>query len=379
LLGSEQERAQNLRVVEAISDSMKDVANLDSVRIEQLLELERLETVWQLTSRMTAEPRPGTTVVDIFKALFPLCSITGIPQAKTMEIIAELEPSRRGVYCGAIGYIAPPGAPGSRANFNVAIRTVAIDREEGLAAYGVGGGISQDSSALEEYDEARSKARFLVERRPDFELWETMQWNEKAGFWLLEEHLARLAASADYFGFVYDEGRVRRALDEAVVDKTAGCAVRVSVGRRGATKASVLEGEMAARWEPGTGPIARVAIARDPVPSYNVFLFHQTSRRDAYADRAWGSIMVPADDVILINERDEITQSTTSNIAVLIDGRWCTPPIDSGCVPGVYRQSLIDEGMLEVRPITRAEAAAGEEIALLSSVSGWRRAHLVGE
>ena len=235
LLGSDQERAQNLRVVQAISESLGSVSAPGSVRIEEVLELERLETVWQLTSRITAQRKTGTSVVDAFKALFPLCSITGIPQGKTMEIIADLEPSPRGVYCGAIGYIAPPGAAGSRANFNVAIRTVVIDREEGLAAYGVGGGISRDSSSSAEYDEARSKARLLAERRPDFELWETVRWEPPEGFWLLEEHLERLAASADYFGFVFDRESARRALDEAVSDCAERCATRVAIGRGGGT------------------------------------------------------------------------------------------------------------------------------------------------
>ena len=379
LLGSDEERAQNLRVVQAISESLSDVSAPGSVRINEVLELERLETVWQLTSRITAEPRPGLSAIDAFKALFPLCSITGIPQAKTMEIIAEMEPSPRGVYCGAIGYLAPPGTRGPRAHFNVAIRTVAIDREEGLASYGVGGGISRHSSSSEEYDEARSKSRLLAERRPDFELWETMRWEGPEGYWLLEEHLERLEASADYFGFVCDREQVQRALDEAVDGCTGTCAVRVSVGREGETKAHVLEGEMAAKWEPGAGPIARVAIARHAMPSHNVFLFHQTSRQEAFADRAWASIVVPADDVILINERDEVTQTTTSNVAVLIDGRWCTPPVESGCLAGVYRQSLIEKGMLEVRPISVAQLVAAEEIALLSSVRGWQRAQLVAE
>ena len=379
LLGSNQERAQNLRVVQAISESLGSVAASGSVRIEEVLELERLETVWQLTTRITAEPKAGMSVVDAFRALFPLCSITGLPQAKAMEIIAELEPSPRGAYCGAIGYIAPPGAPGSRANFNVAIRTVAIDREEGLAAYGVGGGISRDSSSSAEYDEARAKARLLTERRPDFELWETMRWEPPEGFWLLEEHLERLAASADYFGFVFDRERVRRALDEAAGECTDTCAVRVAIGRDGETKAYLLEGGIAPRTEPGSGPSVRVAIARDAIPSHNVFLFHQTSRHEVYSNRARASTVVPADDVILINERDEITQATNSNVAVLIDGRWCTPPVESGCLAGVYRQSLIENGMLAVRPITTEDATAAEEIALLSSVRGWQRAHLVTE
>jgi len=126
-----------------------------------------------------------------------------------------------------------------------------------------------------------------------------------------------------------------------------------------------------------SGPMVRVAIAANPLPSSNVFLFHHTDRSQLYADRARASMSVSADDVVLINERDEVTQATISNVAALIDGRWCTPPIDSGCRAGVYRASLIDEGMIEVRSISIGEFATAPEIALLSSVAGWQRAQLV--
>jgi para-aminobenzoate synthetase/4-amino-4-deoxychorismate lyase len=155
--------------------------------------------------------------------------------------------------------------------------------------------------------------------------------------------------------------------------------VRVSVARDGATRAFVLDADVVARWEPGTGPIVRLAFADDPVPSFNVFLFHQTSRHQVYEDRARASLAVDADDIIFINERDEVTQATTANVAALIGGRWCTPPIESGCLAGVYRASLIEAEMLSERPITIAEFTASEEIALLSSIRGWQRAQLVTE
>lgn len=377
LLGSDQERAQNLRVVQAIAESMGAIAAPGSVRVEEVLELERLETVWQLTSLISAVPREATTIVDAFTALFPLCSITGTPRRRTMEIIAQVEPSPRGIYCGAIGYVAPPGFDGPRADFNVAIRTVAIDLDEGLAEYGVGGGITWDSDSNDEYDEARSKAQLLAERRPEFELWETLRWEPTEGFWLLEEHLERVAASADYFGYTWDREEAVAALNEAVAGCEGTCAVRLSVARNGPLEAHVLGGEMAKLWDRDSGPTVQVGIAANPMPSTNVFLFHQTNRSQVYADRARASLPIPADDVVLVNERGEVTQAALSNVAALIDGRWCTPPIDSGCRAGVYRASLIEKGMLEVRPVTIEEFTGATEIALLSSVTGWQRARLV--
>ena len=112
-------------------------------------------------------------------------------KAKALELIAGLEAEARGIYCGAIGLIRP----GGDAIFNVAIRTVALDSETGAAICGVGGGITWDSTAGDEYDEAILKARFLEGATNDFRLLETLRLDGGA-YYLAERHLARLAASA---------------------------------------------------------------------------------------------------------------------------------------------------------------------------------------
>src|SRR5205814_1199942 len=168
------------------------------------------------------------------RALFPSGSVTGAPKVATMAIIAELEDSPRGVYCGAVGYLAPPAAPSAGARFNVAIRTVVQDTATGFAEYGVGGGITWDSRASAEYDEVIAKARVLTARRPPFRLLETMLHDPASGFRRLDEHLARLRDSAEYFGFALDEREVLTAAAREAARFAGRLArVRLVVDRRG--------------------------------------------------------------------------------------------------------------------------------------------------
>ena len=134
---SVKERAENLMIVDLLRNDLGKLAAVGSVEVPTLFELERYETLWQLTSTVTARPRPGTALTDVFRALFPSGSVTGAPKRSTMTLITEVEESRRGVYCGAVGIVAPPGAP-FRARFNVAIRTVVVDRATGDGVYGTG-------------------------------------------------------------------------------------------------------------------------------------------------------------------------------------------------------------------------------------------------
>ena len=155
LFASEKNRAENVMIVDMIRNDMGRVAEVGSVRVPVLFEVERYPTVLQMTSTVTS--RTNASVADVFKALFPCASITGAPKVSAMGIIADLEPAARGVYTGAIGYLAP----GGRAQFNVAIRTVVVDRQTGRATYGVGSGVVWDSDTDEEYDECLLKARVL--------------------------------------------------------------------------------------------------------------------------------------------------------------------------------------------------------------------------
>ncbi len=215
LTASVKDRAENAMIVDLLRNDLGRIARPGTVRWAKVFEPERFETVWQLTSTVTADLEPGTGVPDVFRALFPSGSITGAPKVRTMGIIADLEDSPRGVYCGAVGFLAPASAGPPSASFNVAIRTVVVDAESGTAEYGVGGGITWDSSPAGEYDETVAKARVLTARRPPFELLESMRRDPGEPIRRLEQHVERLRSSAAYFGFAFDEAAVRATMDAA--------------------------------------------------------------------------------------------------------------------------------------------------------------------
>jgi para-aminobenzoate synthetase/4-amino-4-deoxychorismate lyase len=161
LLDSPKERAENIIIVDLLRNDLAKIAAIGTVQVTALLTPEAYPTVWQLTSEITAKPRPGTGLVSVMRAMFPCGSVTGAPKAETMHIIQEVEGRRRGVYCGAIGWVAPPGEA-VRARFSVAIRTAHIDLLRGACEYGVGSGVTWSSEANSEFAELQAKRQILA-------------------------------------------------------------------------------------------------------------------------------------------------------------------------------------------------------------------------
>ena len=364
LASSEKDLAENLIIVDLLRNDLGRVSEFGSVDVESLYQLERYETVWQMTSTITSRVRSDVEVVDVFRALFPCGSVTGAPKPRTMEIIANLEDAPRGVYCGAVGFIEPGGA---RAVFSVPIRTVTIDPSTGAAEYGVGGGITWDSTTEGEYAEAFAKSRVLTETRPPFLLLETLLWDGKS-YQELGRHLDRLAASAEYFQYRCNLEDVGAALDDACVEAGSSPArVRLTLSAQGRTEVSV------EALKASNEPVV-LAIDDVPVDSTDPMLFHKTDARQQYDDRLARHPGV--DDVILVNERGEVTETTIANLLVRIDGQWFTPPLESGCLPGVYRSKLLAAGVVVERVLTLEDLTNAEDVAVVNSVRLWRAARL---
>jgi para-aminobenzoate synthetase/4-amino-4-deoxychorismate lyase len=368
LLDSEKDRAENLIIVDLLRNDLGRIADFGTVQVEDLLAVERYDTVWQLTSKITADVDRNLGLVDVFRALFPCGSITGAPKVRTMEIIAATETEPRGVYTGAIGFISPTGAPGPKTSFSVGIRTVVVDTVTGDAEYGIGGGITYDSVPSAEYREARLKAKVLTYGRSDFRLLETLRWDPGDGWYWIDRHLDRLEGSAGYFAVPIDRAAVVTEM-EAAVGGTDPLRVRLTVDRRGhaAVETQVLDDD--------PGPV-KLALDDDPVDINTPFLFHKTTRRALYEDRS--SRYPDADDVLLINDKGEVTESTVANVVVRLDGRWVTPPVESGCLPGVYRSVLLEEGRIHERVVTLDDLRGADDVALINSVRLWRPALLIG-
>jgi para-aminobenzoate synthetase/4-amino-4-deoxychorismate lyase len=367
LRSSPKEQAENVMIVDLLRNDLGKVAQPGSVQVPQLFGLERFETLWQLTSTVTARLGQNTGLAEIMRALFPCGSVTGAPKARTMALIAELEQNRRGVYCGAVGVVAPRGAP-FRARFNVAIRTAVVDRVTGESVYGVGGGITWDSSASAEHDELVAKAAILHSSPEEFQLLETMAFRPAVGIENRDGHLQRLTASADYFGFPLDLDELISVLDEKLQGARDATRVRLTLDRHG--RISI---ELAPMSPLTAGPV-RLAVDGEPVHSSDIWLYHKTTRRTSYQIRA--ARHPNFDDVIMVNERGELTETTVANLAVQLEGYWWTPPLEVGCLPGVERRRLLAEGELTERVIRLEELSRVQGMALVSSLRGWRVACL---
>ncbi len=366
LRSSSKERAENVMIVDLMRNDIGRIAEIGSVEVPALFTVERYETVLQMTSDVTARLRPGTGLLELFRALFPCGSVTGAPKASSMGIVRSLEADPRGVYCGAIGLVGPPSAP-VRARFSVAIRTAVVDTSSGEAVYGTGSGITWGSDASAEHAEVLAKAAVLAARPREFELLETMRHDPERGLHNRERHLQRLAASAEHLGFRFDLPTARRVLDARLAGEPAA-RVRVRLRRSG-----TLAVDVAALPPPLPGPVL-LALDDDPVDPGEVWLHHKTSLREPYDRRR--DRRPDVDDVIMVNTRGELTEVTRASLAVKLDGGWWTPPLDSGCLPGVERARLLEAGRLQERVLHVADLQRAEELGVLSSLRGWRVAEL---
>jgi para-aminobenzoate synthetase/4-amino-4-deoxychorismate lyase len=330
LLASEKERAENLMIVDLIRNDLSRVAEPFSVQVPALFERRAWPTVWQMTSDVVARTRPGTTLAEVFGALFPCGSVTGAPKVQAMRWIHRLEGRARGVYCGAIGVLQPGGA----ATFSVGIRTVVLRGDE--ARCGIGSGITIDAPADAEWREWQHKRSFLERAAEPFELLQTLRM-EQGACPALELHLARLGEAARHFGYRFDEAALRGALQALAAQHPSGAwRVRLLSDAQGRVQAQAFA--LAATPQP-----VSVRLAASPLEAPLEFVRFKTTRRGHY------EAFAPADpalfDTLLWNAAGEVTEFTRGNvIALMDDGRRITPPLRCGLLDGVGRALALREG-----------------------------------
>lgn len=342
-----------------IRNDIGRIAKIGSVHVPELFTIEKYPTLFQMTS--TVKAKIHASVTEIFSALFPCASITGAPKVSTMEIIADLETSSRKIYCGSIGFIAP----NRKARFNVAIRTALVDKQESKAEYGVGGGIVWDSTPADEYDEALLKARVLTDPpQKEFCLFETLLWTPEDGYYLLDRHIARILDSAEYFSFAAEDPgkKIRQFLIGLSSGLDAPQRVKVFLNSKGE-----VSGE--ARGFQPSDKIFKVCLAGGPVNSNDRFLFHKTTNREPYERAAVAGF----DDVLLFNEKGELTEFTIGNLVVQMAGNLFTPPVECGLLGGTFRAELIARGEVKERVLRVQDLAGCEAVFLVNSLRKWVR------
>jgi para-aminobenzoate synthetase/4-amino-4-deoxychorismate lyase len=228
--------------------------------------------------------------------------------------------------------------------------------------YGLGGGIVWDSDEAEEWQETRTKARILHERPRLFDLLETLRWTPEEDWFLLDQHLERLSHSADYFSFPLDRARLLAELAN-IAQQAQGMAQRVRLRL-------CWDGQLILEAQPlvqGGNP-TRIVLAHTPVDSADRFLYHKTTWRERYqqalAERPGYA------DVLLWNERGELTESTIANLVVTLDGRQVTPPLSAGLLPGTFRAWLLENQQVVEAVVRLEDLKRCSAIFLANSVRG---------
>jgi len=338
-------RAENVMIVDLLRNDMSRVAVTGSVQVPRLFSVEAYNSVWQMTSTVEARLLPGTTFAHILRALM-------------------LESTPRGIYTGAIGWMDKSH------NFCLSVPIRTLELQHGRGRMGVGAGIVLDSVAADEFEECELKAQFLTGSDPGFDLFETTFATKEEGIRHSDRHLSRLETSAQWCGFPFDRTQLQKRIEEtcAGFEAKAGHRLRIALSKSGEITvtsaplvplaASTVDVLLASEY----GFAAR--FADDPL------LRHKTTSREEY-DRAWREAEAQgAFDMLFFNERAELTEGGRSNVFVRLNGRWSTPPLDAGLLPGVMRGVLIEELDAEERMLTREDLDRAESLMICNALRG---------
>ena len=312
-LGSDpKQQAENVMIVDMVRNDLGSVAEVGSVCVPKLFEIEAHRSLLQMTSTVTA--RTTASHADLVAALFPPASVTGAPKVAACRLIHELESSARGIYCGAIGTMH-----GERARFSVAIRTAWVDTATGDGEFGIGSGVVWDSDCGAEYAECLAKRDLLLRPGPQWALIESISTVNPA----VHAHVSRLEASCRSLGIPAPMADIRSAVLDLDSSKQKA---RLQVQRDGSY--SVEYGSSAIH-----GPRIRAVLARWPVASDDPNLRMKTTSRAVYDAHIRSRPDV--DEVLLYNEAGEITEFCRGNVVLKLDGELVTPDPTCGCLDGI--------------------------------------------
>lgn len=353
-------RAENTMIVDLLRNDLSKIARPHGVSVSDAFHVAQHGEVLQMTSRVNAHLRPGTTHAAILRAAYPCGSITGAPKRITMQTIAALEHSPRDLYTGALGYIEP-----ETMRLNVAIRTLQIT--DGRARFGVGSGITIDSDADDEYRECQLKAAFL-RHPPQLGLIETLRVADGAPQYF-DAHLARLAASANALGLPCDAAALRAAVIAHCADANSAHRLKITLQHDGTPQLELapldaIAGDVFVLEHPA------------PLPDRDPLRRHKTTHR-AHLDRIWRAATARgAFDALLYNQSGYLLEGARSSIFLRIDGAWHTPPLALDILPGIARARILAEPALigathiaETR-LGRADVARADTLLLTNSLRG---------
>lgn len=346
--------AENVMIVDMVRNDLGAIADPGSVVTPKLLRVERHRGLLQMTSTVTAKSSKPTS--EIFRHLFPAASVTGSPKVATCRLIAALEASPRGIYCGAVGYMSA-----ARQRFSVAIRTAWIDARSRSGTFGIGSGIVWDSVAAAEYEECLSKRDVLLSEGTPWALIESIPQHALQDHGTVAAHLTRMRRAAGLLEVPMDRRAIEAALaDVPSTDPESRMKVRVKLTHDGVFDVEC--GPSLLRHVP-----VSAVLASEPVDSTDPNLRIKTTSRSMY-DRHLEA-HADFDEVLLYNESGQLTEFCRGNVVLRLDGDLVTPDPAVGCLAGVGVGPRIGCGISYARP-TLADLQRADAVYFVNSVVG---------
>ena len=344
-------RAENMMIVDLLRNDMNRISEIGSEQVTRLCQVEQYSTVWQMTSTIESRLRPEVDLVQTFQALFPCGSITGAPKISTMEIIQKTEIAPRGVYCGTIGILLPRG----KRIFNVAIRTIQMQGTK--AIYGVGGGITWDSTWEGEYQETKQKSAVLYRQEPRFELLTTGLIHQ-GELTFLEQHLTRLREASRYFAYPYNEPKLLNELQEEIahLDPRLDYRCRIALQKNGTFHLVITElTDLPASY-------LQVQLTEQKLDLATPFTYFKTSQRDHLSQSDHEQIFHLPDGTLL--------ETTIGNLVLEIEGQLYTPPAHLPLLDGIYRRHLLETQQVEEKLLTLNDLTDADRIYACNAIRG---------
>lgn len=356
LRNNEKDKAENVMIVDLLRNDLGRIAKFNSVKVDSLFDIETYESLFQMTSTIKAELK-NDSLTDIIKEIYPCGSITGAPKISTIEIIKRIEKEQRGLYTGTIGLLLP-----EKQIFNIAIRTVVVDKETNIAEMGIGSGVVWDSEQSNEYEEVILKGSFLTKKIEYFSLFETMLV-ENAEVFLLDYHIARLKKSSEYFLFNFDESEIRKIIVNEIkkTDSNNSYRLKIILNKWGTIKTE-LNNFVESK------DLFKIKISKTQVNSKNKFLYHKTTMRELYIYELEKAKNEKIDEVIFLNEQGFVTEGTFTNIFIKRDNEIYTPSLENGLLAGCYREFLINSNQVKEKNLTLDDLKNADEIFLTNSL-----------
>lgn len=357
---SKKDQAENIMIVDLLRNDIGKISQFGKVKTKNLFQIETYETLHQMTSTIQGTLRQKINFENIIKSLFPCGSITGAPKIRTMEIINHLESDKRGIYTGAAGILNK-----DKKILNVAIRTIKLNKKTGNGEMGLGSGIVWDSSPEAEHNETLLKSNFLLKPLPYFELFETMKV-ENGKIFLLDDHLERLENTANYFLFNFDKNKILKIIKNEIekIDVNLIYRLRLKLNKWGQINIMIYEYPYSINY-------IKIILSEKIISSKNKFQYFKTTNRKLYDEELLKYYKKGFSDVIFLNENNEIAEGAITNIFIVKDKTWFTPPLSSGILNGVYRKHLLQNNVnIKEEKIYLNDLLNCDQIILTNSLRG---------